>query len=55
MGSASPPTTPATADDCKKDGWKTYGFKNQGQCVSAVNPAPRDNASGQHQGDKSRR
>jgi hypothetical protein len=28
---------PTTADQCKKDGWKTYlVFKNQGDCVSFV-------------------
>jgi hypothetical protein len=32
-----PPPVPTTADECKKDGWKTYGiFKNQGDCVSYV-------------------
>ena len=28
---------PATKDACKKDGWKQFGFRNQGQCVSYVN------------------
>lgn len=27
---------PQTKDDCKKDGWRAYNFKNQGQCVSSV-------------------
>lgn len=31
-----PPTNPATKDDCKKDGWKAFGFENQGQCVRFV-------------------
>jgi hypothetical protein len=31
---------PATKDDCKKNGWKAFGFKNQGQCVSYVNHLP---------------
>ena len=32
-----PPTDRPTAkDQCKKDGWKDFGFKNQGQCVSFV-------------------
>jgi hypothetical protein len=31
---------PTTKDDCKKNGWKTYGFRNQGQCVSYVNHLP---------------
>jgi hypothetical protein len=32
------PTLPKTADECKKDGWKTFTakFKNQGDCVSSV-------------------
>lgn len=30
------PTDPTTKDDCKKDGWLSYGFKNQGQCVRFV-------------------
>jgi hypothetical protein len=33
-----PPTTPSNKDQCKNDGWMTFtaGYKNQGQCVSAV-------------------
>ena len=27
---------PTTKDHCKNDGWKHFGFKNQGQCVSWV-------------------
>lgn len=27
---------PQTKKDCKKGGWKAFGFKNQGQCVSSV-------------------
>ena len=27
---------PTNGSDCKKDGWKIYGFKNQGQCVRFV-------------------
>lgn len=27
----------ATTVDCKADGWKDFGFRNQGQCVSYVN------------------
>jgi hypothetical protein len=30
--------TPATKDDCKKGGYATYGFKNQGECVSSFAP-----------------
>lgn len=28
---------PASKDACKHDGWKKFGFKNQGQCVKWVN------------------
>jgi hypothetical protein len=31
---------PKTKDECKKNGWKTFGFRNQGQCVSYVNHLP---------------
>ena len=27
---------PDTKDECKKDGWENYGFKNQGQCVMFI-------------------
>jgi hypothetical protein len=31
------PSLPASRDDCKGDGWKTFGlFKNQGECVKFV-------------------
>jgi hypothetical protein len=31
------PRLPTSADQCQKDGWKSYGaFKNQGDCVSYV-------------------
>ena len=35
---------PRSKDDCKDGGWRNFpqGFKNQGQCVSAVNRAERD-------------
>ena len=32
-----PPTGPQTKEECKKGGWKEFGFKNQGQCIKAVN------------------
>ena len=32
----SPPASPQTKDDCKRGGWATYGFSNQGRCVSSV-------------------
>ena len=28
---------PTSKDQCKNDGWKTFGFKNQGQCIKYVN------------------
>ena len=31
----TPPLT--SKDQCKKDGWKAFGFKNQGQCIQFVN------------------
>jgi Tol biopolymer transport system component len=30
---------PKTKADCKKGGYKDFGFKNQGQCIKAVNQA----------------
>jgi hypothetical protein len=30
---------PTTKEDCKKGGYAKYGFKNQGQCIKAVNHA----------------
>jgi hypothetical protein len=28
---------PTSKDQCKKDGWKNFGYKNQGQCIQFVN------------------
>jgi hypothetical protein len=28
---------PTSKDQCKKDGWRAFGFKNQGQCIKFVN------------------
>lgn len=28
---------PTSKDSCKNNGWKKYGFKNQGQCIKWVN------------------
>jgi len=35
---------PHSKDDCKDGGWRNFpqAFKNQGQCVSAVNRAEHD-------------
>lgn len=39
---------PASKDECKKDGWKSFGttFKNQGDCVSFVATQGRNQPSG---------
>ena len=38
--------SPTTKEDCKNGGYAKYGFKNQGQCISAVNHAtPADTAA----------
>ena len=29
-------STPVSRNDCYNGGWRTYGYKNQGQCVKAV-------------------
>jgi hypothetical protein len=31
------PTLPTTKEECKKGGWKEFGYPNQGTCVSDVN------------------
>jgi glycine rich protein len=36
-GEEPPPTEPEDKQACKKGGWKDFGFKNQGQCIKAVN------------------
>ena len=39
------PTAPTDKDQCKKDGWKSFGlFKNQGDCVSYVATHGRNQA-----------
>jgi hypothetical protein len=41
------PALPTSKDQCKKDGWKTYGvFKNQGDCVSFVATKGKNGPSG---------
>jgi hypothetical protein len=35
--SSPPPPLPTTKTQCMNGGWKTYGFMNQGQCISFVN------------------
>ena len=34
---APPDVPPTTRDQCLIDGWKQYGFANQGQCIAFVN------------------
>jgi hypothetical protein len=45
---ASPlPVGPRSKDDCKKDGWRSFGvFKNQGDCVSFVATGGRNGPAG---------
>jgi hypothetical protein len=31
---------PTSKDQCKGDGWKQFGLKNQGQCIAFVNHGP---------------
>ena len=31
---------PTTKDQCKDDGWKQIGFKNEGLCIAFVNHGP---------------
>jgi hypothetical protein len=38
VGEPPPPTEqPQTKEDCKNGGYEEFGFKNQGQCIKAVN------------------
>ena len=38
VGEEPPPTEqPQTKEECKKGGYEEFGFKNQGQCIKAVN------------------
>jgi hypothetical protein len=37
---AQPP--PTAIGQCRKSGWKQFGFKNQGQCVRFVKQGPRE-------------
>lgn len=32
---------PVAKQECKKDGWRAFGFKNQGRCVASVQRARR--------------
>ncbi len=34
--------SPTTKADCMGDGWKRYGFKNQGQCIKYVETGKDD-------------
>jgi hypothetical protein len=37
VGEEPPTEQPQTKAECKKGGWKEFGYKNQGQCIKAVN------------------
>ena len=32
--------SPTTKDQCRGDGWKQFGFKNQGECIAFVSHGP---------------
>jgi hypothetical protein len=36
-----PPPLPTTKEQCKKGGYATFGFRNQGQCIAFVNTGHR--------------
>jgi hypothetical protein len=36
------PPKPTTKEECKKGGYKEFGFKNQGRCIAFVNRSARD-------------
>jgi hypothetical protein len=36
------PPKPPTKEECKKGGYKEFGFKNQGRCIAFVNSSARD-------------
>jgi hypothetical protein len=36
------PPNPTTKEECKKGGYKEFGFKNQGRCIAFVNSSARD-------------
>lgn len=38
---------PTSKEDCKRGGWKGYGFKSQGSCVSWVNDHGYGGGNGQ--------
>jgi hypothetical protein len=38
-GSSPGPLGPTSKAECKNGGYKDFGFKNQGQCIKAVNHA----------------
>jgi len=35
-GGQASPMAPASAEDCKKDGWQKLGFKTEAECTSKV-------------------
>jgi|SRR5450759_184769 len=47
-----PKNNPTNKDQCKNGRWKTFGFKNQGQCIQYVNALNKHNHGDKHdQGD----
>ena len=37
----TPPSGPTSKAECKKGGYKEFGFKNQGRCIAFVNRTVR--------------
>jgi hypothetical protein len=35
------PKRPTSKAQCKRGGWKQFGFKNQGRCIAFVNRGPK--------------
>ena len=36
LGAEGSVSAATSKEDCKRDGWKRYGFHNQGRCIAAV-------------------
>lgn len=45
-------TDPTTVDECKKGGWRQFGFRNQGQCIAFVKTGHDSRDGGHDNGDK---
>jgi len=43
---APEPVRPTRKSQCKKGGWRQFGFRNQGQCIRFVQHGPKNQAAG---------